>query len=165
MNKKADLEILIEKVSRFGKKIKKGNLVEVESDRTKEEGLTFLPFYIVNDDEGVMPIANFSFAALYAKIGIELWDKIAEVEQEKGIKLPDPFFSYVGEIEDGQGRQGPCYGNLNHVHNELITKFVYARDLKGFAEHPAIMDSYENRATWAYLQHCPDNLQIAIYWG
>ena len=125
------------------------------------ETMGFLPFYNAHDCEPMWPIVKFSWVVLFVSISDELWDEIAEVEQEKGMMLPENFESYVGKSDDGQS---PCWGISNNV-NDLITKCVYARDLKGFAGHPGMMHGSENHAAWAYLQHCPDGLKIALYWS
>ena len=120
-----------------------------------QESMAFLPFYGNWDSD------SFSWDVLYILIGTDLYDAIAKVENEKGMLLPENFYSYVGKLEDGTG---PCFGVSNNVDYELITKCVYAEDLKRFNGHQDMAHCYKNLAAWAYLQHCPDDLKIALYW-
>lgn len=126
-----------------------------------QEPMAFLPLFTGYDYEPMWPIVKLSYVIFYVSITYELWVEIAEVEREKGMMLPEIFESYVEESDDGQS---PCWEYSNNVDDELITKCVYARDLKGFAGHPGMMQGSENRAAWAYLQECPDEMKVALYW-
>lgn len=141
--------------------------VEIENHEIRNSGrlvtMAFLPFFTGHDCEPMWSLVHFSWVVLYIRISEELWDEIAEVEEEKGMMLPENFESYVGESYDGH--ISPCWGYTNNVDDELIRKCVYARDLKGFAGHPGMMEGSESRAAWAYLEHCADGLRIALYWS
>lgn len=118
--------------------------------------LTLLPFYSLGMDNEC-----FSLSVLNLERRSELWRPILEIEKEKGVDIPDNFSSYLSR--DGECEDTHWGKTINTPYDERV-RYVFAKHLKPLVSHPGVQDNYKNRAVWAYLEQCPDDLKIALFW-
>ena len=121
--------------------------------------LRLLPFY--NQDMGNEDTSAFSHSIIDIERRRELWPKIEEIEKNFGHTVPKFFTSFCGRSKDWDDT---CYGVTITTPYGLPLRYVYAKYLKSLKKHPAVKDNYKNRAAWAFIDKCPDDLKIALYW-
>jgi hypothetical protein len=78
-----------------------------------------------------------------------------------GRDVPDSFQSYVAE----QKEEGSHLGLTIETPYGLPVKYVLAKALKALSDHPDVVDCWENRAAWAFIQELPDRWKVALFWS
>lgn len=99
-----------------------------------------------------------SRTVLYVERRDDLFTMLAALP---GRDVSDAFQSYVAEPKEEGSRLGPTtetpYG--------LPVKYVLASALKTLTSHPDVVDCWENRAAWAFIQELPDRWKVALFWS
>lgn len=113
--------------------------------------LRLLPFCDDDDD------ADFSIDVISLGRNYELFGAISKIEAEDA---PKWFKSFNGTTRSGSVRYGIT---VNDAYGQRL-KFVFASSLKSLSNHDGVLDNERNRRAWAYINACPDNLKIALYW-
>lgn len=117
--------------------------------------LTLLPYYSESE------LADFSHDMLNLERRHDLWGPITEIEKQHGRDVSENFTSFYGRSND---YDDACYGVTKDSPYGTHVKYIRAIHLKSLASHPAVTDNYKNKAIWAFICACPDNLKIALYW-
>lgn len=100
----------------------------------------------------------FSHTMLSCERRRDLFDAIQDTLKETPV--PDTFISFQGRDEDGDTR----YGKTSTTPYGDPLGWVTASDLLGFRRHVGVLDNYQNRAIWAYLEKLPLKTKVALYW-
>lgn len=90
-----------------------------------------------------------------------LWKPIEEIEEAHGQYVPENFTTFCGQAKN---HEGTCYGPTTETPYGTHVKYVFAVYLKPLSNHPDVTDNYKNRAIWAFIRECPDDLKIALFW-
>ena len=119
--------------------------------------LTLLPFEV---NEEVEKTVCFSHSVLGVDRDRELFKKITELEEKKGIAVPFNFYSYLSS--DGKYEE-PHYGITTETPYGTPLNYLRVKDL---LEFKAAIYSFDKRtkAVWAYLKQLPPKTKIALYW-
>jgi hypothetical protein len=117
--------------------------------------LRLFPYY------GTGGHVDFSHDVLDVERRRELWTPIGEIEKEHGRDVPENFTTFCGRSDY---YDDTCYGVTKDTPYGTPLKYVLAVHLKPLSNHPAVTDNYKNRAVWAFIRECPDDLKIALYW-
>ncbi|MCP4697606.1 MAG: hypothetical protein GY862_12260 [Gammaproteobacteria bacterium] len=104
---------------------------------------------------------DFSHVLLSLNRWSDFWEKVSDVEAEHGQDVPDKLLTFTGKREDdelgyGETAESPYGGRI---------QCVEARYLKPLAEHLSDETGFKTRAAWAYLEQCPDDLLVGLYWS
>jgi hypothetical protein len=103
---------------------------------------------------------NFSHTMLDLERRSGLWECITAIENMFGWNVPIPFYSFYGTMKNGE--RG--YGDTQTTPYGDRLKYVHVKQLKPLSSNQYVLDNYNNRAVWAYLEQLPDDVQIALYW-
>jgi len=114
--------------------------------------LKLLPFY----DSQV----EFSHCILQLERRRELWPIIEKIEREQGMPVSKNFTSFCGKDSKGN----TCYGKTTTTPYGIKINWVYSKYLKTLSQQKEVKNNYPNKAVWAYLLSCPNDLKIALYW-
>lgn len=57
-----------------------------------------------------------------------------------------------------------CHGRCVEDRYGEPVRYVLAKHLKKFKNHPDVQESFVNRAIWAYLEELPDDHKVALFW-
>ena len=104
----------------------------------------------------------FSLSVLHLERRHKVFFEIVKIDDLHGMPVDDDFHSYLGRQE---GRDDAGYGiTTTTPYGDRLT-YVFAKHLKPLVNHKGVTDNDTNRAVWAYLKECPDELKIALYWS
>jgi len=103
----------------------------------------------------------YAYTTLDVRRRSELWEPIRSLPS---CPVPSKFFETLVSVEDFADGERWCCGNTQMDNHGQPLRWVYAKDLKALAAHPAVQDNHQNRAVWAYLMQLPDQTRVALYW-
>ena len=75
--------------------------------------------------------------------------------------VEDTFTCYLAKNEDGESG----YGEVNEDAYGKKMRWVRASVLMRLANHDGVNRNPLNKQAWAYLNACPPNTRVALYWS
>lgn len=117
--------------------------------------LCLMPFYSNS------PECYFSHELLELDLTDELHREIRVIQNQFGQDVPKGFTSFRGR---DSLFPDPCYGKTKMTPYGEPLKAVPAKYLKPFRDIERVHDYGKNKAIWAFICECPDDLMIALYW-
>jgi len=130
--------------------------------------LTLLPF---NND-----FSNNSYSHTVLPLQTNSRDLMEEIERLSHVEsnsiefitdenlsgeVPEGFSSYISNTDDGDTK----YGELKEDAYGKKIRWVRASVLQGLTHHDGVTRNPLNKQAWGYINACPPNTRVALYWS
>ena len=81
-------------------------------------------------------------------------------EKQVNGEVEKNFASYLGKDEEGE----TAYGDTIEDEYGLPIRWVRASVLQGLTNHDSVKRHLLNKQAWGYINSCPPDMRIALYW-
>jgi hypothetical protein len=114
-------------------------------------------------DLKLLPIENehtgdcYSHTILSCSRSLDLFD---EIMQLPSIPLSEPIECYLARSEYG----GRCYNDVIDSDYGEPLKWIRVEELWHLRIHKDVLDNFQNKAIWAYLNELPAGIKIVLFW-
>lgn len=122
-------------------------------------GLTLLPFDGDDFSHNVLQVTEAGDE------DVTLFDRIKELGDGRGRRVPDDFASHLSREEGPSNPEGDShYGpTLEDAYGDPLQE-VEVEDLMKLCGVAISGPGWRNRAVWSYLGHLPPRTKVALYW-
>jgi len=119
--------------------------------------LCLIPFQLIDD-------SAIPFSMLDLNRHSDLWPIIRALPTRP---VPTEFRTFLSTepIEGCSDYEFRHEGNTQTDAYDNPLLCIALNELLSIADHPWIVNDWQNRATWAYLRELPDSILVALYWS